>query len=128
MSQVYQLLTELISLLDTSGLCDRTQIMETSIFSFEQFAFKIRTTIFSSYSFQIRIYFNEGYCDYSYQVYEKDPLCRWDNKEHFPEIKTFPHHFHTLTDKVIESPLKGNPIDDLNIVLKEIEHLLKNKK
>ena len=127
MSQIYQLLTEVISLLDNSGFYKQTQIVETPIFSFEQFAFKIRTTIFSFYTFQIRIYFNKGHCDYSYQQFDKDPLLRWDNKEHFPEIKTFPHHYHTMNNEVIESPLKGKPIEDLKIVLNEIEHFLDKK-
>jgi len=53
MSKLSALLAELVSLLERSGFCENTQITETSFFSTEQFAFKIRTTIFSSLAFQI---------------------------------------------------------------------------
>lgn len=127
MSKLSTLLAELVSLLENSGFCENTQITETSFFSTEQFAFKIRTTIFSFLSFQIRIYYNHGHCDYSYQVFEDEPLCRWDNKEHFPEIKTFPHHYHSINGSVIESPLQGNPATDLVYVLAEVNKLFKDK-
>jgi hypothetical protein len=120
-------LAELVSLLESSGFCEGTQITETSFFSTEQFAFKIRTTIFSRHSFQIRIYYNHGHCDYSYQVFGEEPLCRRDNKEHFPEIKTFPNHHHTMDGNVIESPLQGNPATDLIYVLAELNKLFKDK-
>ncbi|MCI0614762.1 DUF6516 family protein [bacterium] len=116
-------MAELVSLLESSGFCENTQITETSFFSTEQFAFKIRTTIFSSLSFQIRVYYNKGHCDYSYQVFDQEPLCRWDNKEHFPEIETFPHHCHSISGSVVESPLQGNPVTDLQLVLAELNRL-----
>lgn len=127
MSQLYQLLADLISLLDQSGYCENTQILDTAHFSFEQFSFKIRTTIFSCYTLQIKIYFNKGHYDYSYQVFDKGPLLRWDNKEHFPSLKTFPHHFHTRTGDVVESSLRGAPVSDLKVVLEELSRLLGNR-
>ena len=125
MSKLSTTLAELVSMLESSGICDDTQITETSFFSTEQFAFKIRTTIFSSLSFQMRIYYNKGHCDYSYQVFDEEPLCRWDNKEHFPQIKTFPHHCHSIDGSVVESPLQGNPEYDLQYVLAELSRLFK---
>jgi hypothetical protein len=125
MSKLSTLLAEIVSLLESSGFCDDTQITETSFFSTEQFAFKIKTTIFSSLSFQIRIYCNHGHYDYSYQVFNNDPLCRWDNKEHFPELKTFPHHCHTMEGSVVESALQGDPANDLIKVLAELNRLFK---
>jgi hypothetical protein len=125
MSKLSTLLAEIVSLLESSGFCDDTQITETSFFSTEQFAFKIKTTIFSSISFQIRIYYNHGHYDYSYQVFDNDPLCRWDNKEHFPELKTFPHHCHTMEGSVVESALQGDPANDLIKVLAELNRLFK---
>lgn len=123
MSSFSTLLAEMVSLLESSGFCVDTQIVETSFFSTEQFTFKIRTTIFSSLVFQIRIYYNHGHCDYSYQVFAQEPLCRWDNKEHFPEVKTFPHHCHTIDGNVAESPLQGEPTADLKYVLAELNRL-----
>jgi len=118
-----QLLAELVALLEDSGFCDHIQILETSFFSFAQFALKVRCTIFSKYTLQIRFYFNRGHFDYSYQIFAQAPICRWDNKEHFPSLNTFPHHFHTIENEVIESPLQGNPIEDLKRVLVELKKL-----
>ena len=42
---------------------------------------------------------------------------RWDNKEHFPSIATFPHHFHNHSGLVEGSPLTGDIDHDLPIVL-----------
>lgn len=123
MSTLSTMLAELVLILENSGFCDNPQITETSFFSTDQFAFKIRTAIFSSFSFQIRIYYNKGHCDYSYQVFAEKPLCRWDNKEHFPEIKTFPHHCHAIDGSVVESPLQGIPVADLQYVLAELNRL-----
>lgn len=123
MIRFHQLLAECIYLLNRSGFCDDPRIVETSFFSTEQFAFKIKTTIFSSLIFQIRIYYNQGHFDYSYQVFSEEPICRWDNKEHFPEIKTFPHHFHTQDGKITDSPLTGMPLEDLKLVLEQLSKL-----
>ena len=125
MSTVSALLAELISVLETSGFCENTEIAETSFFSTEQFAFKIKTTLFSSLSLQIRIYYNHGHYDYSYQVFDEKPLCRWDNKEHFPDLTTFPHHYHTKDGEVVESTLTGNPATDLKFILLELKRLFR---
>lgn len=111
------LLTEIVTLLEETRNCDHIKILETSFFSHAQFALKIKCRIFSQYLFQIRIYFNKGHFDYSYQIHNQEPICRWANKEHFPHLKTHPHHYHTIEKQVIESPLQGNPIEDLKRVL-----------
>lgn len=123
MSEINRLLAELVSLLESSGLCENVRIVETSFFSAHQYAFKIRATIFSSRSFQIRIYYNHDHHDYSYQLFDQEALCRWDNAEHFPALKNFPHHHHTLDGKVVESTLTGNPETDLLIVLDSLKKL-----
>ncbi|MFQ6116282.1 MAG: DUF6516 family protein [bacterium] len=122
-----KLLAEIVSVLDQYENCRNTQIMETAYFSLEQFAFKIRATLLSSLTLQIRIYYNKGHYDYSYQLFSDSPLCRWDNKEHFPRLSTFPHHYHTMEGKIVESPLKGQPVDDLRVVLEQLENLLKEQ-
>ncbi|MBN2088939.1 hypothetical protein JW964_04975 [candidate division KSB1 bacterium] len=118
-----QLLAELIAILEETPFCDHIRILETSFFSFSQFAIKIRCIIFAKYTFQIRLYYNRGHFDYSYQVFSQEPLCRWDNKEHFQILRTFPHHYHNIEDEVIESPLQGEPIEDLKLVLVELKKL-----
>jgi len=127
MTTLSTLLAEIISSLDNSGFCSDTQLLETSFFSTVQFVFKIRTTIFSSHTFQIRIFYNRGRCNYSYQVFDEKPICRWDNKKHFPALKTFPHHYHTPDGNIIESPLQGDPVADLKYVLAELDRLFKNR-
>ena len=119
-----ELLADLITILENSRICTNSRILETTVFSIRQFAFKIRTAIYSTFTLQLRIYFNDGHYDYSYQVFDKKPLCRWDNKEHFPELMSFPHHFHAPDGKIIESSLKGDPRADVGIVLAELEELL----
>ncbi len=126
MIRFHQLFAECICLLNRSGFCDDPRIVETSFFSTEQFAFKIRTTIISSLIFQIRIYYNQGHFDNSYQVFSEEPICRWDNKKHLPEIKTFLHLFHTQDGKITESPLTGKPLEDLKLVLEQLS-ILQNR-
>lgn len=73
------------------------------------------------------IYYNEDHIDYAYQVIRLGtPLIRWDNKEHFPTIATYPHHFHSLTGQVVDSSLTGLPGNDLPIVLQKITVLFPN--
>ncbi|MGH7494682.1 MAG: toxin-antitoxin system TumE family protein [bacterium] len=121
MSALSTLLAEIVGLLESSGFCKDTQIAETAFFSQDQFFFKIRTTVFSSLSFQIRIYYNRGHCDYSYQVFREIPLCRWDNKEHPIQLENFPHHYHSVEGKIQSSPLQGKPESDLIMVLAELK-------
>jgi hypothetical protein len=43
---------------------------------------------------------------YSYHWQKKDGkiILRWDNKPHFPDLPTFPHHKHIGSKKVVNSP------------------------
>ncbi|HID52660.1 MAG TPA: hypothetical protein EYP41_11575 [Anaerolineae bacterium] len=52
------------------------------------------------------------------------PLLRWDNKEHFPHLSTHPRHFHMADGRVTESPLTGNPTQDLPKVLEQLRLVL----
>ena len=44
-----------------------------------------------------------------------------DETPHHPYISTEPHHFHDARGAVSESPLTGDPLTDLPVVLQEIE-------
>jgi phage terminase large subunit-like protein len=48
------------------------------------------------------------------------PLLRWDNKEEFQNLSTYPHHQHDDKGNVKASALTGNPAIDIDVVLKEI--------
>jgi hypothetical protein len=128
MSALSTLLAEIVGLLEGSGFCKDIQIAETAFFSRDQFFFKIRTTLSSSLSFQIRIYYNQGHCDYSYQVFREGPLCRWDNKEHLMQFDNFPHHYHSVDGTIQSSPLQGQPQSNLSLVLEELKRLFVQEK
>ena len=63
--------------------------------------------------------------DYAYQLFkEKRPILRWDNKEEFRSLKTYPHHHHDDRGNIHPSPLSGDPQADILLVLQEIENFL----
>ena len=77
------------------------------------------------YRLQARIYSNFGHVDYAYQLFKEDtPILRWDNKEEFRRLKTYPHHHHDDRGNVLPSPLTGDPQADIALVLREIEKYL----
>ncbi|NJN82908.1 MAG: hypothetical protein HC802_11935 [Caldilineaceae bacterium] len=113
------LLSFLVTTLQQSGLCHSVRVLETHPFSDRQFALKLRAELFMGDILQVRIYRNEDHIDYSYQLLrENQPVLRWDNKEHFPEISTYPHHFHSPSGQVQPSLLSGEPVADLPEVLR----------
>ncbi|HXV99146.1 MAG TPA: DUF6516 family protein, partial [Anaerolineae bacterium] len=84
----------------------------------QQFALKVRAELADGSMLQVRLYHNGEHTDYAYQlVRNEEPILRWDNKEHFPTLPTYPHHFHSATGQVEESPLTGDPAHDLPFVL-----------
>lgn len=114
------LLGRLVAILQASVLFHDVEIVETRVFSSEQFSFKIRADLAEIYTFQVRIYYNRGHIDYAYQLFTDVPLLRWDNKEEVPYLKTYPHHYHEANGNVMESPLRGVPENDIGIVLQAV--------
>ena len=118
MTTLATLLSYLVTILQESAFCRSVRILETHPFSDRQFALKLRSDLISGDVLQIRLYRNGAHIDYSYQLLRQSrPVLRWDNKEHFSEIVTFPHHFHSPSGEVQPSPLTGNPTLDLPKVL-----------
>jgi len=76
------------------------------------------------YKLQVRIYYNQGHIDYAYQLFTNVPLLRWDNKEEFSYLDTYPHHHHNEHGHIKPSPLTGNPLEDIEIVFQEVELFL----
>ena len=114
-----------VSVLQTSPLCQRVQIIETHPFSNRQFALKVRANLEGGHTLQVHLYRNFAYTDYAYQLFREDkPILRWDNKEHFPDLPSYPHHFHTPLGKVENSALTGDPQKDLFLVLAYLDELL----
>lgn len=118
MNSVATLLGFITSTLQLSALCRQVNILEVNTFSRQQYAVKVRAELNNGSVLQLRIYRNHGHVDYAYQLLrDNKPLQRWDNKEHFPQLASYPHHHHTADGQVIESPLRGDPENDLPLVL-----------
>ena len=78
----------------------------------------------SRFKLDIRLIQTEIETIYSYQLFHKRPIVRWDNAPHFPDIETFPHHCHNKKGEVGKSNLIGNILDDIDFVLKEIKRFM----
>lgn len=125
MNSLPELLNFVVTTLQLWPYSLHVHIITTEQFSVAQFAFKVRAELSNSDILQVRIYHNGGHVDYAYQVIRANrPLIRWDNKEHFSTLSTFPHHFHSLSGEVTESDLTGLPENDLPAILREIQELL----
>ena len=119
MNSLAALLSRIVTDLQRSDYCVAIRVLETQQYSRHQFAFKMRVELVTGDVLQIRIYCNDNHVDYSYQLLRgAQPIQRWDNKEHFPEIASHPYHFHSPAGKVEASPLTGDPTHDLLLVMR----------
>lgn len=121
MSKLTDLLNVVVTTLQESPVCQNTRTLETQQFSEDQFSLKVRAEIIDKSDLQVRLYQNNEHTDYAYQWFRGEQhLARWDNKEHFPDLPTQPHHFHNADGKVESSQMNGTPSHDLPIVLDHI--------
>ena len=118
------LLGSVMAILQAHPLCRDVAVMETKEFSADQFFFKIKAELPAEHKFQVRIYYNRGHIDYAYQLFTDVPLLRWDNKEEFRHLDTYPHHHHDDQGNIKPSPLRGEPVRDIGIVLQEVSTFL----
>jgi hypothetical protein len=121
------LLGALMTILQSHPICERATVVETKTFSPNQFFFKVRVEFAEGNKFQVRIYYNQGHIDYAYQLFTDVPLLRWDNKEEFRHLETYPHHHHDDQGDVNSSPLTGDPVKDIEVVLREVSAFLSGK-
>ncbi len=112
------------AILQADPLCRRVRVIETKEFSPEQFLFKLRADLPKAYRLQVRIYYNQGHIDYAYQLFTTVPVLRWDNKEEFHHLASYPHHHHDEHGDVDLSPLTGDPSRDLALVLHKVAEYL----
>lgn len=118
MKSLSELSNDVISILQSSSLCVQVHIVETRSFSETQFRLKLRADLQNNTTLQVYLYVNNEHVDYSYQLLQSQLAgIRWDNKEHFPSISSYPHHFHADNANVQESSLTGEPKHDLAAVL-----------
>ncbi len=121
------LLGTLMTKLQSHPVCQRARVIETKFFSSEQFFFKIRADFKGGNNFQARVYYNQGHIDYAYQLFTHMPILRWDNKEEFQNLSTYPHHQHDEKGNVKASGLTGDPVIDIDVVLNEISRFISGK-
>lgn len=118
MNTLADLLSFVMTQLQNNKSVRNVQVLETIRFSENQFILKVRATLASGDVLQVRLYQNDQHTDYAYQLFhDESHVMRWDNKEHFPSISSFPHHFHDALEHTENSPLNGDPSHDLPIVL-----------
>lgn len=85
---------------------------------------KIRAHLPNGYT--LDIYYNATLRKYSYTIIKHNKrIIGWDNAPHHKQIKTHPHHFHTLDGRITQSRMKGNPTKDITQILKEAKKTLK---
>ncbi|MEA3351425.1 MAG: DUF6516 family protein [Chloroflexota bacterium] len=121
MNTLADLLNFVVSTLQKFSYSKVVRVVESDDFSQQRFAFKVRAELVGGATLQVRLYYNQGHIDYAYQlVRNNQPVLRWDNKEHFPEISSYPHHFHTPMGKIETSPLTGDLAHDLPFVLNHL--------
>jgi len=118
------LLGSVMAILQSHPVCERATVVETKMFSPEQFAFKVRAELVKGNQLQVRVYYDRGHMDYAYQLFTDVPLLRWDNKEEFRHLSTYPHHHHDQQGNIKPSPLTGDPVRDIQIVLQEVSAFL----
>jgi len=71
------------------------------------------------------VYHNATLNKYSYTIIKHGQrIIGWDNADHHRYIKSQPHHFHDANGNVKESLMKGDPLKDLDKVLKETKKIL----
>jgi Family of unknown function (DUF6516) len=112
-------LSAVMAILQSHPLCRHVTVLEAKSFSPDQFFFKIRADL-DGYRFQVRIYHNKAHTDYAYQLFADTPLLRWDNKEEFRHLETYPHHHHDAQGGIRPSSLTGNPVQDIQVVLQQV--------
>lgn len=124
MNTLARLLNQVVSALQTWPGCVNVRVLETQQFSDVQFALKVRAETHSGATLHVRLYQNRQHIDYAYHLIHEQCSLRWDNKEHFPTLSTYPHHFHTASGEVQASPLTGDPNHDLPLVLRLISKII----
>ncbi len=78
----------------------------------------------SKYNLEIKYIKTSREFIYSYQLFSTDTMMRWDNEPHYPDIKSYPHHFHDTDGQVSDSDLTGDAERDLKKVISKIKNIL----
>ena len=60
--------------LQSHPICERVSVLETKVFSYDQFFLKVRAELTGENKLQVRIYYNQGHIDYAYQLFTNVPI------------------------------------------------------
>lgn len=113
------LLDDLLARLRAEPILTDVRVVESESVDDATFHFKIRAAVKWA-NLQLRFLSDDSFTRYSFQLYSDRPLLRWDNTPHYPGLPNFPHHFHDAEGKISGSPLMGNLMSDVEIVLAEV--------
>jgi hypothetical protein len=81
---------------------------------------KIKADVFDGSILFINEMHTESFQKYSYHWQEANGnlIMRWDNKPHWPDLKTFPHHKH-IGDKDKAEPSHRVSLDEVLVEIKK---------
>jgi hypothetical protein len=114
------MLPQLEAILRASAKVITIDVLDNDPIDADNFLFKLRCQLTTGTKLQIRLRAVAGHLHYSYQEFDVAEIQRWDNAPHFPHLKTHPHHYHDPQGNVLDSPLSGDPLADLPIVLSKL--------
>ncbi len=84
---------------------------------------KVRAYLVEGYI--LDVYYNQTLGKYSYTlIKEGRRVIGWDNAPHHVKVETYPHHFHDIDGSVKPSNLSGDPLKDLNKIIKTISKII----
>ena len=84
---------------------------------------KVRAILRGGYVFDI--YYNVSTGRYSFTLLKGSKrVMGWDNAPHHIDVPTFPHHLHDVDGHVRPSDLTGDPLTDIDRVLREIRRVI----
>lgn len=86
---------EVLRILKNSGIFSNVEVLKLTDEEVVRF-FKIKANVLDGSILFITEMHTESYQKYSYHWQKPDGvlIMRWDNKPHWKDIKTFPHHKH----------------------------------
>ncbi|MBO8183267.1 MAG: hypothetical protein H0Z28_10835 [Archaeoglobus sp.] len=84
---------------------------------------KVRAHLVGGYVFDV--YYNRTLKKYSYTLIKGNKrIVGWDNAPHHVNVETYPDHFHDVDGSIKSSYLSGNPLRDLDLVIKAVKDLV----
>ena len=119
------LVPDILRLLQAHPLVQSLRVVEHDETPFGKLVLKVRCRLVGGYRFQLWLHHESAFQNYAYQLFTDRPLLRWDNAPHHAHIATEPHHFHDAGGAVNESPLTGDPLTDLPVVLQATEAFIR---